>query len=195
MSYQLRDRPRSLWSLCGSVVEHWSVESKGPRFHSSRGLRIFSLSHARDKTKKGSLCCNNSCWAYDNINWCLTRFSSTQWTINSSCTRKEVLFQWPWLLSIPLPGNASCSSTLFLSIVMQFSDGILKVSNIKFNIIFTLLVLWKLELVWGSNMILLFTYLSWFICTKIKINNIWFKWCNDYITKSYQSQPVTHIQL
>ena len=166
MSYQLRDRPRSLWSLCGSVVEHWSVESKGPRFHSSRGLRIFSLSHACDKTKKGSLCRNNSCQAYDNIHWYHTRFSSTQWTINSSCTQKEVLFQWPWLLSIPLPGNASCSSTLFLSIVMQFSDKILKVSTIKFNIIFTLLVLWKLELVWGSNMMLLFTYLSWFICTK-----------------------------
>ena len=39
-------------SLCGSVVEHGSAESEGLRFDSSWGLRIFSLSHARDKTKK-----------------------------------------------------------------------------------------------------------------------------------------------
>ena len=38
-------------SLCGSVVEHRSAESEGLRFDSSWGLRIFSLSHARDKTK------------------------------------------------------------------------------------------------------------------------------------------------
>ena len=41
-------------SLCGSVVEHRSVESEGLRFDSLWGLRIFSLSHARDKTKKSS---------------------------------------------------------------------------------------------------------------------------------------------
>ena len=39
-------------SLCGLVVEHRSVKTEGLRFHSSWGLRIFSLSHARDKTKK-----------------------------------------------------------------------------------------------------------------------------------------------
>ena len=43
--------PGSLWSLCGSVVEHRSAESEGLRFDSSWGLRIFSLSHAYDKTK------------------------------------------------------------------------------------------------------------------------------------------------
>ena len=43
--------PRSLWSFLGSVVEHWSAESEGLRFDSSWGLRIFSLSHAYDKTK------------------------------------------------------------------------------------------------------------------------------------------------
>ena len=37
--------------VCCSVVEHWSTESKGLRFDSSWGQRIFSLSHARDKTK------------------------------------------------------------------------------------------------------------------------------------------------
>ena len=37
--------------VCGSVVEHRSAESEGLRFDSSWGLRIFSLSHARDKTK------------------------------------------------------------------------------------------------------------------------------------------------
>ena len=34
-----------------SVVEHRSAESEGLRVDSSWGLRIFSLSHARDKTK------------------------------------------------------------------------------------------------------------------------------------------------
>ena len=38
-------------SLCGSMVEHRSVESEGLGFDSLWGLRIFSLSHARDKTK------------------------------------------------------------------------------------------------------------------------------------------------
>ena len=32
-------------------LEHRSAESEGLRFDSSWGLRIFSLSHARDKTK------------------------------------------------------------------------------------------------------------------------------------------------
>ena len=52
VSYELRNRPRSPWSLCSSVVEHRSAESEGLRFDSSWELRIFSLSHARDKTKK-----------------------------------------------------------------------------------------------------------------------------------------------
>ena len=34
-----------------SVVDHRSAESEGLRFDFSWGLRIFSLSHARDKTK------------------------------------------------------------------------------------------------------------------------------------------------
>ena len=33
-------------------LEHRNAESKGLRFDTSWGLRIFSLSHARDKTKK-----------------------------------------------------------------------------------------------------------------------------------------------
>ena len=37
--------------LCGSVIEHRNAESEGLRFDSSRGLGIYSLSHARDKTK------------------------------------------------------------------------------------------------------------------------------------------------
>ena len=40
----------SLW-LSGRAL---SAESEGLRFDSSWGLRIFSLSHARDKTKKTS---------------------------------------------------------------------------------------------------------------------------------------------
>ena len=38
--------------VCGSVVEHRSAECEGLRFDSLWRLRIFSLSHARDKTKK-----------------------------------------------------------------------------------------------------------------------------------------------
>ena len=46
------NRPRSQWSLCGSlVIEHRSTESKGLRFDSSKWLWIFSLYHARDKAK------------------------------------------------------------------------------------------------------------------------------------------------
>ena len=52
---KLRTRPRSSWSICGSVVEHWSSEIRRSevqfQFNSSWGLRIFSLCHARDKTK------------------------------------------------------------------------------------------------------------------------------------------------
>ena len=33
-------------------LEHRNAESEGLRFDTSWGLRIFSLSHARDKTKK-----------------------------------------------------------------------------------------------------------------------------------------------
>ena len=46
----LRNRFRSPWSLCGSVVEHRSAESEGLRFDSSWDSEFFSLSHARDKT-------------------------------------------------------------------------------------------------------------------------------------------------
>ena len=42
---------RAHLSLCSSVVEHPSAESDGLRFDSSSGLRIFSLSHAREMTK------------------------------------------------------------------------------------------------------------------------------------------------
>ena len=50
MSHELCNRPHSLWSLSGSVVEHWSAESEGLRFNSSSGLRILSLSHTCDET-------------------------------------------------------------------------------------------------------------------------------------------------
>ena len=53
--YEFRNRPRSPWSLCGSVVEHRSAESEGLRFDSSKGLRIFSLSHVRNETKNNFL--------------------------------------------------------------------------------------------------------------------------------------------
>ena len=50
-SYELHNRPSSLWHLHGSVVERWNAESECLRFDSSWGLRIFSLSLACDKTK------------------------------------------------------------------------------------------------------------------------------------------------
>ena len=34
------------------MVEHWSAESEDLRFDSSQRIRILSLSHVRDKTKK-----------------------------------------------------------------------------------------------------------------------------------------------
>ena len=49
--YEIRDRPRSPKSLCGSVIEHRRAEFNGLRFDSSWGLRICSLSHAGDETK------------------------------------------------------------------------------------------------------------------------------------------------
>ena len=48
----LCNRPRSPRSLCGSVVKYRRAKSERLRFDSQRGLRSFSLSHARDKTKK-----------------------------------------------------------------------------------------------------------------------------------------------
>ena len=51
VTYELHNGRRSPESLCGSVVQHRSAEFEGLRFHSSWGLRIFSLSLARDKTQ------------------------------------------------------------------------------------------------------------------------------------------------
>ena len=50
MSYELR--PRSPWCLCGSVVEHRSAESEGPRFDSSWALRICLYSTLVTRRKK-----------------------------------------------------------------------------------------------------------------------------------------------
>ena len=41
--------------LTVTITMHRSAESDGLRFDSSLGLRIFSLSHARDKTKKQNI--------------------------------------------------------------------------------------------------------------------------------------------
>ena len=48
VSFELGEELRNLW-LSGRASER---KSKGLRFDSSWGLRIFSLSHAPDKTKK-----------------------------------------------------------------------------------------------------------------------------------------------
>ena len=51
VSYELRNRSRLTWSLCGSVVR--ASQRRNPRsaVRFVMGLRIFSFSHARDKTK------------------------------------------------------------------------------------------------------------------------------------------------
>ena len=49
---KIHTRSRSPWSLCSSVVEHWSAEIRRSEVQSSWELRIFSLCHARGKTKK-----------------------------------------------------------------------------------------------------------------------------------------------
>ncbi|CAH3036728.1 unnamed protein product, partial [Pocillopora meandrina] len=56
--YEFRNRPWSPWSpwsLCGSVVEHRRAKSEGLAFDSSKGLRIFFLSHVRNETKNNFL--------------------------------------------------------------------------------------------------------------------------------------------
>ena len=50
--YEIHNGPCSPWSLCGSMVANQSAESEDLRLDFSRGFRSFSLSHARDKTKK-----------------------------------------------------------------------------------------------------------------------------------------------
>ena len=49
--YVLRNGPCSPSTLCGSAEEHRSAKSDGLKSDSSWGLRIVSLSHAREKTK------------------------------------------------------------------------------------------------------------------------------------------------
>ena len=51
VSHELLSRYRSPESLCSAVVKYRGAECEGLRFDSSWGIRIFSLSHARDKTK------------------------------------------------------------------------------------------------------------------------------------------------
>ena len=49
--YELRNGPCSPSTLSGSAEEHRSAKSDGLKSDSSWGLRIVSLSHAREKTK------------------------------------------------------------------------------------------------------------------------------------------------
>ena len=48
--YEPPNRPRSQQSLCVLAAEQQSAHSEGLRFVSSWRRRIFSLSHAHDKT-------------------------------------------------------------------------------------------------------------------------------------------------
>ena len=41
MSYELRNRPRSPWSLCGSVVGHWSTKYEGSEVWFLKGTQNF----------------------------------------------------------------------------------------------------------------------------------------------------------
>ena len=46
--HELRSKSPSPYSLCGSVVEHWSSKAQ---LEFLMGTQIFFLTHARDKTK------------------------------------------------------------------------------------------------------------------------------------------------
>ena len=73
--------------VCGSVVEHRSVESEGLRFDSSWRLRIFSLSHARDKTKKHLFL-----FLYQGQNLPSPLFLSTRWDRFETLCSKTIEF-------------------------------------------------------------------------------------------------------
>ena len=54
VSYELCNRPRSPWSLCGSVVEHRSAESEGQSFDSSWDSEFFLNPTLVKRRKKSS---------------------------------------------------------------------------------------------------------------------------------------------
>ena len=71
--------PCSPWSLCGSMVANQSAESEDLRLDFSRGFRSFSLSHARDKTKK-----------HLSLKWDLCLFRTENWaSFRDFCIQAE----------------------------------------------------------------------------------------------------------
>ena len=99
MSYELRNRPSSPWSLCSSVVE-MNLKVWGSIPH-SWGLRFFLLFHARDKTKDVFLC---YCRCYSQHSSRLKSF--------------RVLIGYPVTFSFVHPSR--CNQVLFL--VFQYSN-------------------------------------------------------------------------
>ena len=91
---KLRNGPPSPQSLCSSVIEHHSAESKGLKFDSSWGLRNFSLSHARDKTKSIFLCSEMFQKAMVWFINCTLFSSLNQIILGNDSTRRSTFFVW-----------------------------------------------------------------------------------------------------
>ena len=91
---KLRNGPPSPQSLCSSVIEHHSAESKGLKFDSSWGLRIFSLSHARDKTKSIFLCSEMFQKAMVWFINCTLFSSLNQIILGNDSTGRSMFFVW-----------------------------------------------------------------------------------------------------
>ena len=91
VSYELRDRPRSPWSLCGSVAEHLKVESEGLRCNSSWGLRIFfRCPMLVTKRKKKSFSIFKRNHNFFSVFGLLKRSIVLTWTLSTSCYWKFI---------------------------------------------------------------------------------------------------------
>ena len=91
---KLRNGPPSPQSLCSSVIEHHSAESKGLKFDSSWGLRNFSLSHTRDKTKSIFFCSEMFQKAMVWFINCTLFSSLNQIILGNDSTRRSTFFVW-----------------------------------------------------------------------------------------------------
>ena len=118
--YEFRNRPCSPWSLCGSVVEHRSAESEGLRFDSSKGLRIFSLSHVRNETKNNFLYSFIELKTY-HFSYHLSEFEGLKF--ESSWRRKTSILVMYWYSS---PADATDTNIKYLFGIYHSDKGLLK---------------------------------------------------------------------
>ena len=118
--YEFRNRSCSPWSLCGSVVEHRSAESEGLRFDSSKGLRIFSLSHVRNETKNNFLYFFIELKTY-HFSYHLSEFEGLKF--ESSWRRKTSILVMYWYSS---PADATDTNIKYLFGIYHSDKGLLK---------------------------------------------------------------------